>query len=553
MSKSIVRLAFDGSVACTSPPVRFHSSHESMVPMARFSSASTPPSVNNHSILLAREVRVEHQPGGGADQREVAGVGERVAAGRGAAVLPDDGAVAGESGAPVPGDDGLALVGDADGGDRLLERRDQLRGGAHDGVPDLHGVVLDPPGLREVLGELPVSVADGAARMVDGEGADTGGACVEGDHDCHGRRRYWRASVACGHAHRDPDRWWRLSGAQRRDPGGGTGGVHRPRRRGHRLPRRLAGRHGGQLGAADDRPMPRDPAPRRHHPRHLARPALRPRRWGRSGEGRHRPPSARRDRGHRRRRHDGRHQRPRPRRHPGRRRAQDHRQRHRRHRDDLRVPDRGADLHVRHRPAAHHRREPRPGAGRRGHGPPRRSHRRVVRHRGRRGGDPGARGALRPRRGGGADHLSSPARQLGHHRGRGRRGPPEAGNDRDGRAAGRCLRPPSPRRHGQRGGGRDRSAHRHRDPHHHPRSRPAGRYSGGVRPGAGHPVRHAAVDAVADGALGSMVALQAGAIVRVPVADGVGHLKMVEPDLLRTSALFQPPLRRATEGGATEG
>ena len=52
----------------------------------------------------------------------------------------------------------------------------------------------------------------------------------------------------------------------------------------------------------------------------------------------------------------------------------------------------------------------------------------------------------------------------------------------------------------------------------------------------------AAVDAVAAGAFGSMVALQHGAIVRVPVAEGVGHLKMVEPDLLRTSALFAPPV-----------
>lgn len=50
----------------------------------------------------------------------------------------------------------------------------------------------------------------------------------------------------------------------------------------------------------------------------------------------------------------------------------------------------------------------------------------------------------------------------------------------------------------------------------------------------------AAVDAVRDGAFGSMVALQDGAIVRVPVAEGVGHLKVVEPDLLRVSGLFAP-------------
>jgi 6-phosphofructokinase 1 len=50
----------------------------------------------------------------------------------------------------------------------------------------------------------------------------------------------------------------------------------------------------------------------------------------------------------------------------------------------------------------------------------------------------------------------------------------------------------------------------------------------------------AAVDAVRDRAFGSMVALQSDRIVRVPVAEGVGQLKVVEPDLLRASALFAP-------------
>jgi 6-phosphofructokinase 1 len=52
----------------------------------------------------------------------------------------------------------------------------------------------------------------------------------------------------------------------------------------------------------------------------------------------------------------------------------------------------------------------------------------------------------------------------------------------------------------------------------------------------------AAVDAVAEGAVGQMVALQQGSIVRVPVAEAVGHLKGVEPELLRTAAVFAPPL-----------
>jgi 6-phosphofructokinase 1 len=41
----------------------------------------------------------------------------------------------------------------------------------------------------------------------------------------------------------------------------------------------------------------------------------------------------------------------------------------------------------------------------------------------------------------------------------------------------------------------------------------------------------AAIDAVHDGAFGSMVALRADEIVRVSLAEGVGELKTVDPDL----------------------
>ena len=40
-----------------------------------------------------------------------------------------------------------------------------------------------------------------------------------------------------------------------------------------------------------------------------------------------------------------------------------------------------------------------------------------------------------------------------------------------------------------------------------------------------------AIDAAHDGAFGQMVALQAGHIVRVPIADAVGELKTVDRDL----------------------
>ena len=48
----------------------------------------------------------------------------------------------------------------------------------------------------------------------------------------------------------------------------------------------------------------------------------------------------------------------------------------------------------------------------------------------------------------------------------------------------------------------------------------------------------AAIDAVHDGAFGQMVALRAGEIVRVPLAEAVGELKLVDPDALRRGAVF---------------
>ena len=69
----------------------------------------------------------------------------------------------------------------------------------------------------------------------------------------------------------------------------------------------------------------------------------------------------------------------------------------------------------------------------------------------------------------------------------------------------------------------------------------------------------AAVDSVSaalSGAapFGQMVALQSGHIVAVPVADAIGHLKVVEPDLLRSAAILSaqpagsPPASELTAG-----
>ncbi|MEO7573880.1 MAG: ATP-dependent 6-phosphofructokinase, partial [Acidimicrobiales bacterium] len=48
----------------------------------------------------------------------------------------------------------------------------------------------------------------------------------------------------------------------------------------------------------------------------------------------------------------------------------------------------------------------------------------------------------------------------------------------------------------------------------------------------------AAIDAVHDGAWGSMMALQAGSVVRVPLADAVGTLKLVDPELYGVAQVF---------------
>lgn len=65
----------------------------------------------------------------------------------------------------------------------------------------------------------------------------------------------------------------------------------------------------------------------------------------------------------------------------------------------------------------------------------------------------------------------------------------------------------------------------------------------------------AAVEAALDNAWGQMVALQYGEIVRVPIAEATGRLKVVEGDLLRINTMFRPripgdhhPGARPTDG-----
>ncbi len=196
MSKSMVRLALEGRWRRrrrSGPPVRFQRTHASTVQNDRSGSSAASGELaraKQPGGLGGAEVRIEHEAGPLAHEREVAGSSQLVTHRRGAAVLPHDGAVQRTPVRPVEGDERLPLVGDADGGDpcaRSGEAASELGQGGPDRVPDLLRVVLDPARAGEVLGELPVGHVGDPALPVEGEGADAGGAGVDGDHGGHRR------------------------------------------------------------------------------------------------------------------------------------------------------------------------------------------------------------------------------------------------------------------------------------------------------------------------------------------------------------------------------
>ena len=117
MSNRSVREAFDGSVA--SSPVSLKISQASIVPnTARpLSARSRRPSTlsSSHSIFVAREVRVEHEPSRASHEVLSAVRAEIVATRRRATVLPHDRAVQRLAAARVPHAHRFALVGDPDG------------------------------------------------------------------------------------------------------------------------------------------------------------------------------------------------------------------------------------------------------------------------------------------------------------------------------------------------------------------------------------------------------------------------------------------------------
>ena len=195
MLKSSVRLAFDGSVTCTPPRVRFQiepgvdgaeREFAALGPLARAGHV-----VEQPLELGAGEIGIDDEAGLRGDQGGVARFAQRVAQRRGAAILPDDRVGDGLAGRPVPQHGRLALIGDADRGD--LARvdaglRKRLVQDARLRRPDLHRVVLDPARLREDLPELLLRDRVNPAGVVEQQCARAGRALVEGEYEGHGCR-----------------------------------------------------------------------------------------------------------------------------------------------------------------------------------------------------------------------------------------------------------------------------------------------------------------------------------------------------------------------------
>ena len=186
---------------------------------------------------------------------------------------------------------------------------------------------------------------------------------------------------------------------------------------------------------------------------------------------------------------------------------------------------------------AHDRGEPPPGARLRGHGPARRLDRAALRARRGRQRHPRAGAPVRPRP---RLHLRHASVRDGLRVRRRRRRGGSAEGRPDGHVVGghgRLRARPARRDRGPPGPG-DRGAHRPRGPRHRPRPRPARRQPTAYDRVLATRLGLHAVDAITDGDLGVMVALQGTEIVRVPLAEATKELKTVPPERYREAEVF---------------
>ena len=140
--------------------------------------------------LCAREIRVQQQAGAVGEHLFVARIAQRAALAGGAAVLPDDGVIDRAAGFLVPDHNGLALVGDADGGDIACRDPclvDRPAAGRLRGAPQIIGIMFNPAGLGEMLGEFFLGAGNRRHRVIVNDGPCGGGALVNGKDIRHAR------------------------------------------------------------------------------------------------------------------------------------------------------------------------------------------------------------------------------------------------------------------------------------------------------------------------------------------------------------------------------
>ena len=109
-------------------------------------------------------------------------VAELRAALGGTAILPDDGAGEGLAGVAVPKNYRLALIGDADHVRPHTAGRDRLARRLKSALENLLRIVLDPAGLRIMLGNLLIATTGDAAVGGDHQCSAAGRSLVDGEH-----------------------------------------------------------------------------------------------------------------------------------------------------------------------------------------------------------------------------------------------------------------------------------------------------------------------------------------------------------------------------------
>ncbi len=233
MSNSIVRLAFDGSVAWTAPPVSVPDEPgvDRCRGPGRGAGGARRRSVSSHSIFVAEKYGSSTSPVRCRTSGSVAGGGElRRSAPRCAGPARRWRGADGRPVRAVPRHDRLALVGDADARptvDRRRARRRRRRAWPRRRARSRPGRAPPSPGAGSAGGTPGRTPCRTVAGGIDGPAADAGGAGVDGDDVGH-RRAARRRPSARGRWRRRLVAFVRLVAGRLRPAAGRRGGWPRP-------------------------------------------------------------------------------------------------------------------------------------------------------------------------------------------------------------------------------------------------------------------------------------------------------------------------------------